>query len=282
MLYLTEPTLGRLDLDCVSGYTPIEFSISWPEVRRVTQPLALRDGVNNRTRYLGQRVVTVALRLDQTVLPTQALLDAVLPFLSPRYRPTFVYSVEKDTPQYLRSLTVVGADAPVVIAGPRFQTIVLQWVTTDAFARSLDEQCVISSLTGGVEEGRDYDLTFDRSYPPSEPFGVTELMMVGNAPTDWTATITAEVVDPVVAVNGVDVAFDVTLLPGQTINIDTAQRTILRNNDPSDSIYALTNFEAWRWDDLRLRPGMNTVRLEAASSPGGDPFLTLCWRAAWH
>jgi hypothetical protein len=99
---------------------------------------------------------------------------------------------------------------------------------------------------------------------------------------DWTGTITSTVTDPVLTINNVDIIFTgLTLIAGQTINIDTANRTILRNNDPNDSIYGLTNFQDWTWDSIRVTPSLNFIRLEATVY-SGDPAFTLCYFDRWH
>jgi hypothetical protein len=139
----------------------------------------------------------------------------------------------------------------------------------------------VALLTGSEEFGRTYDLTFDRNYPYSPQYGVTSFFPLGNAPMDWTGTITAEVTDPEILINNTTITFGgLTLLPGQTINIDTLERTILRNNDPNDSLYGLTNFQDWTWDEVRLTPGENQIRLQADSFEG-EPAFTLCWFDQW-
>jgi len=285
MMYLQEDSLGQLDLECINGLVVTSFEIGFPSVREVITSRALTDGVLDTTRYLGARAVTVALRLDQKVLPTQALLDMLTPYMSPRVRPRIVWRVQSASvqpdPIYVRSLMIRGADAPLVIEGPKYQTIVLQWLAQDPYTEALEETCAVAVTTGTVELGRDYDLDFDRDYPFSPPFGVTLFTPLGNAPMDWFGTITSETVDPRILINSTEIIFTgVTLTAGQTIEIDTLSRTILRNGTPGDSLYGLTNFQDWSWDDLLLRPGTNFIRMQAVSFTG-DPSFTLCWTDRW-
>lgn len=285
MIYLDDADLGVLDLDCEDGFVVAEFAIGWPSERPVVRSRALTDGVLDTTRYVGQRAVTIALRLDNKIKPTQDMLDELSPYLSPRRRPRVVWSVDKvpSNPLHVRSLELRGVEMPLVVNAPKALTVVAQWVATESFSRALLEQCAVATLTGAGELGREYDLEFDRDYPFSPPFGVTYFTPAGNAPMTWTGTITAEVVDPEILVNDVTITFaGVTLTSGQTINIDTEARTILLNNDPANSLYSSTNFADWTWDDLLLQPGQNQIRLEAASSAGGDPAFTLCWFDRWH
>jgi hypothetical protein len=253
-------------------------------------PRSLSDGSVDTTTYLGKRPVTVSLRYDQTKLATQNLIDLVTPYLSPRYRPQLVWTVQENddgcpgpaaTGNTVRSLRVRGVDGPLVVNAPKYLTMVLQWVAQDPYTTSLDETCAVALITGSEEFGRTYDLDFDRDYPYSPQYGVTSFTPLGNAPMDWTGTITAELTAPEILVNNTTITFGTTvLLPGQTININTQERTILRNNDPNDSLYGFTNFQDWTWDEIRLTPGQNQIRLQADSF-AGNPSFTLCWFDRW-
>jgi hypothetical protein len=208
----------------------------------------------------------------------------VSPYVSPRIRPTLVYTVEKNStnPNHVRSLVLRGVDAPLTVNAPKALTLVCQWVSAESFTSALDDSCVVAPLTEATEFGRFYDLDFDREYPPSPPVGIYLFTPQGNAPMDWTGTVTDTVTDPIITINNIDIIFTgITLIAGQTINIDTANRTILRNNDPNDSIYGNSNFQDWTWDDIRVRPGLNFIRLEATSYTG-SPAFTLCYFDRWH
>jgi hypothetical protein len=284
MMYLDENTLGQLDFTCVDGIITTNFEIGWPEVREVVDPRALSDGSVDTTRYLGSRAVTVSIRYNQNVLPTQDLVDMVTPYMSPRVRPTITWSIQDPPagPNYKRSLSVRGSGAPLVIDQFKYHTMVLQWVSQDSYTSGPTESCAVATLTGTAESGRVYDLEFDRDYPASPPYGTTLFNTAGNAPMDWIGTLTAEVTTPEILVNDTTITFGaLALLAGQTVIIDTQERTILRNGDPNDSLYGITNFQDWQWDDLRLVPGQNAIRLQAASSVGA-PSFTLCWFDKWY
>jgi hypothetical protein len=288
VIYLTHSSLGQLDLTAANGFVVVSFTIGWPEVRTVMDNRALADGVIDTTTYLGSRAVTIALRLDNTGCPgysTQDLIDQVTPYLSPRIRPTLVYTVDQNDPvvSHQRSLLLRGADGPLTVDAPKALTLVCQWVASESFTQALEDSCAVAILTGGTELGRDYDLEFDRDYPASPPFGITYFYPAGNAPMDWILTLTSQIEDPTITINGIPIVFSgLTLLPGQTVIIDTQARTILRNGDPNDSVYGLTNFFDWTWDDLRVTPGENSLLLTAVSSAGGSPSATLCYYDRWH
>lgn len=276
--------LPDLDMLCASGWVLVDLQIGFPGQRPVVRSRALADGVIDDTAYLGQRAVTVTLRLDNTVTTTQALVDLLMPFLSPRRRPTLTWSLP-GSPGELRQLTLRGVDAPLVIAAPRYTTVVCSWVSEQACAVDPTEQCVSVSPNNPAEEiGREYDLDFDRDYVETIPVGGVVVTNAGTCLSSWVITLTASMVNPSVTVNGVDMSFTenggLTLVTGQTLVIDQRERTVLLNGDPSQSRYDRLNFEDWSWDDLALRPGPNLVRLQGSGFTASS-LMTVCWRSSW-
>jgi len=288
MIYLEDPDLGRLDLECEDGFTVNSFEIGFPVVREVTRGRAISDGVFDDTRYLGARVVTVTLRMVSggcnPAGSSQSLIDQVMPYLSPRRRPRLVWSLQRD-PGEMRSATVRGLNAPVIITQKAYPTVVFQWVTIDSFTESPLLNCLsVRPDDPPEEEGREYDLTFDRQYVPIPPVGGFFAFNAGNAPAHWRATITALATDPTLTVGSNQLIFDrnggISLVTGQTLVIDTKERTILLNDDPTESRYDRVNFEDWVWDDLLMQPGFNLFRLQGT----GFNFRTeleVCWRDSY-
>lgn len=282
MMYLDDATLGQLDLDCdPEGYVVSSFQIGFPGERAVVQNRALADGVLDTTRFVGQRAITVSITLDQTKMATQDLLDRLLPYLSPRYRPRLVYTVQEPitNPTHIRSFEVRGVDAPIVINGPKFQTIVCQWRAVDHRATSIEETCVPVGPTSAVEFGRPYNLVFNRTFPASSPVGVTFVTMNGNDPADWRAEIVGAVTDPAIKVNGITISFTgVSLTAGQLLVVDTRSRTMIQGGNLS--VYGKSNFVQWTWDDLLLQPGQNTVQY-SGTGLGSGSYTLFCYRDTW-
>lgn len=280
MIVLDDVELGRLELSCTLGYVVTSFQIGAPEVRAVERNRALADGGIDDTQFVGCRAITVALRLDSRVAAPQVLLDALLPYLSPRRRPELMYSL-RGSEEVSRAYMVRGADWPLEADGSRFPTQVLQWKTCEPYALAPEASCVTFIVSQATEAGRPYDLTFPRDYPAGAPSGSFYAVNAGNAPADWTATIVGPITDPTLSINGVTIAFTgVTVLAGQTLIIDTKERTMWLNGDPSSSRYGNSNFQSWGWDDVRLRPGTNMARLTGTSTTGATA-VTMCWRSAW-
>ena len=290
MMFLEEATLGQLNLTQAQGLNVIAYEIGSPEVREVVRYRSNADGAVDDTMFVGQRAVTVTLRLDQTKFPTQALLDLLLPYMSPRYRPRLVWTIQdaldycsSGTLPAARSLELRGIGAPTVISAPgRYQTIVCQW-KAESFIGSEDLNCQTFLPSGASEAGRTYNRTFNYTYPATLPSGSALLHNAGNALAQWTMTIFGVIDDPQVTVNGVTVTTTaVPVLTSQTLNFDTLQRTIRINNDPAFSKYGSTNFTSWTWDSLLMQPGDNLFRVQAgASAPSSSCLVTVCWRDSW-
>jgi hypothetical protein len=191
-----------------------------------------------------------------------------------------VYAIQEPIvdPNHVRSFEVRGVNAPTVINGPKFQTIVCQWVAIDHRATSIEERCE-SVVAGGDELGRTYDLQFDRDYPSSPPPGIVFVTMNGNDPADWNAQIIGGITDPIVTVNGIDIEFTgVTLTTGQILEIDTRNRTMILGGNLS--VYGDSNFVDWTWDSLLLQPGVNAIRLQG-TSPDPTAYMLFCFRDTW-
>lgn len=290
-LSLYDASLGTLDLGCYP-YVVTSLQIGSPAVRPVARNRALADGAFDDTKYIGGRAVTATLALNNrgascggAASDMQTLIDQVVPYMSPRLRPSLTYQLP-GAPE-ARSMIVRGESWPVALDGPKYPTLPLQWVcpTGEIFSGAAGEQnCETIVPSADTEQGRTYDLVFDRSYPASAQIGGRIIHNTGNATAHWTLTLFGVATNPTFTINGVLVAFNrnggLTLNIGQNVVIDTRTRTILLNGDPASSRYDRTNYDQWSWDQLRLVPGDNTV-VFGGTSLGLTATAQLCWRPTW-
>lgn len=271
--------LADLPLTCEQGWSLEQLQIGFPAVRPVVRSRALDDGVFDDTLFVGQRAVTLTLRIASPTA-TQAALDRIIPFVSPRERPVLTWSLA-GSPTEVRSLTLRGVDAPIVIDGPSYQRIVVSFVSTESYVRGGVEECV--AAIASPSEGRTYDLTFDRIYSSVSPIVTFNAFNRGTAPAPWRAVINADATDPIVRVNGIPMSFDqnggVVLTGTDQLFIDVANRSVDVSPFPLTTVYDRVNFFDWRWDDLMLLPGNNIIELEV--SPGDDSLMTFCWFDAY-
>lgn len=283
MIVLDDDDLGELELEC-DPFVVASFQIGSAAVRPVMRNRALANGTFDDTRFSGSRAVTVALRLNDSRCkgqPMQDLFDRVLPYMKARRRPRMRWTLPGSTSE--RELVVRGDNAPVVIAGPKYPVLSLSFVGANEIM-SPGEFCQLLDPGADVELGRTYDLAFDRSYPASAVIGDRLINHAGNDDAHWVASIFGIVTNPTLKVNGITINFNVNggldLIAGTSVVIDTRARTIFLNGDPASPRYDKTNFTAWSWEDLLLKPGDNTVRF-GGSVLGAGGSANLCWRSTW-
>jgi len=286
MITLAEPDLGLLQL-LDDPFTVVSFQIGWPVARSVMRNRALANGVIDDTRFSGARAVTVGLRLNDKAcggVSMQDLFDQVMPFMVARRRPVLSWSLP-GSDATVRQLTVRGADAPVVVAGPKHPVLALSFVAAEGEITSVAQQCAnITPSAATAEPGRTYPLTFPRTYPASPGIGARLVTVGGNEVAHWVATLHGAITNPLLSVNGITINFDerggVVLASGSTLVIDTRARTIYLNGDPSTPRYDKTNLTEWSWSDLLFDPGVNTLRFDGTSI-GADASVDVCWYDTW-
>jgi len=266
------------------GYCTVGLQIGWPGVRDVVRPVALGDGTFDDTQYFGSRAITVTLRLDQRYAKTQTLLDQILPQMRPNLANQLMWQLAGDgSPGDIRSARVRGVDAPVVVNGPKYLTIVLSFVSTGTPYLFGDSECeVLIPTDAPADTGRTYDLTFDRVYSSISPPNTFQITNVGNAPTDWYFTLNGPAVDPIVSINGVDIRFDenggLVLPSGAPLEMITETRSVRVSGV---SVFDRVNFEDWSWSDVLLQPGVNTISLSGTGFDV-DTLFTFCWAPYWY
>lgn len=302
MIYLTEPQLGRLDLgplvlgggvqQCnADGYVVTGWEIGFPAERAVVRNAALADGVFDSTRFWGARAVSMAVTIDVNKQDPQLAIDALTAYMTPHRRPRLAWTIPGSVHE--RSLVVRGVDAPLSIQGKQAHTMAASFIGIHGTLESnngngpdgVNSISIVPSVEGD-STGREYDLTFDRIYPYSPGRGEHIIDNKGNEIADWRCTISAfggePVVNPILSINGIDMSFTenggLTLQPNESVTIDTRDRTALWNNDPNESRYDRLNYLEWAWEDVRLKPGKNSVRYEEQADNGMAVFE---WRDTW-
>jgi hypothetical protein len=286
-LYLSEDTLGVLDLSCEAGYVVTQVEMGFPTVRAVAWNRALADGTYDVTRYVGARAFTITVDCDGQVAPVQQLVDRIRAFVSPRYRPWLCWLPVGGSE--VRRVKVRGVDAPLIITRPFFASMAVQFVSAgDAdpaggSGAGLIESAVATCRNikpGATEEpGRVYDLVHDRVYPPAGVAGSVTITNQGNAPAEWTATINGPITNPVLTINGQSMRFVTSIIEGDSLRVNSAAKSITSGNgEPRYQTWDFTAGSSWPV----LNPGDNSVRL--IGDPGTMSDVTtmrFCWRNSW-
>lgn len=280
-LRLMDPVLGTLELRA-DPYVVTSFQIGSREVRPVVRYRALQDGLFDETLYSGGRAVTLGLRLNERLCPTgdpaQTLYDRLLPYLSPRRRPVLQWEIP-GSPGVIRQMEVRGESAPVIIEAWKHPTVVCSFLASGEITSPVVKSTtIIPSLD--VEAGRPYDLAFDRNYPASLGPGDRLLVNEGNERAHWSAVISGIATNPTLTINGIPITWTQVLVGGDTISIDSKERTMFFNNDVTEPRFHVTNYTTWSWDDVMLEPGPNSVRF-SATSLGLGGAVTVTWSDHW-
>lgn len=265
MIQLIDDQLGVLELRG-QPYTVASFEISARATRAVVTNRALADGHVDDTRYAGGRAATIAIVFNERrcnpAETMQSLLDRLAPYTVARRRPIMRWSLPGSGD--FRQMVVRGEGVPVQVSRPRHLALVVQF-TSDGEIISPEQEAVLIEPALDVETGRAYDRTYDSTYPASIAVGDRIVTQGGNEPAHWVGTIFGNVTGPYFKINGTTVEFaaDYNLPDGSAILINTRERTMYLNGDPSDSVGHLTNFDEWSWDQLMLIDGENQVRYGA-------------------
>lgn len=184
-----------------------------------------------------------------------------------------------DTEARLRVMGVrsVG-DAPIEIVESNSYTSADWRVTWEALDPRLYSGTIHSGVTalpliaGGV--------AFPMAAPISfgDPAGGGSIVVVttGSAPAPWSARIDGPISQPSITHQelGRTLTFDITLLAGEYLLIDSADRTVLLNGTAS----RYSTLRRPDWFDLYPGPALNTIRFNGTTGAG---TLTFTWQDAW-
>lgn len=288
MIFLDDPELGTVELHG-DPYTVTSFQIGSPAVRAAARNRALANGTRDTTRYTGARAATVSVTLNDQfcgngAVAMQTLFDRLMPYTVPRRRPTMRWSLPGDDTKQ-RQMVVRGDTAPIVIQSRRHPVLAIGFVAPEGEITSAgDPVCTLVDPALDVELGRAYDLLFNRTYPASSAIGDRLLVVDGNEQAHWTATMFGDLQNPFVLINGVRIDWasngGLAIGPGQSLQVDTRDKTMYVNGDPLSPRFDRANFTEWNWSDILLRPGRNTIRF-GAGVLGTGATMQFCYRPTW-
>ena len=251
-----------------------DLDIATPSPRRVENPRAGADGVDDETRFHGPSEVTFA----GAVVDGWGTVDRLASFCRPDLRPFLYFSVDGASERRMR-LSYESLSRPLTAGEPGLVRVQVQWRAPDGVAESVDEQVQLVNPAGD-EDGRSYDLSFDRSWPESQGRGRVEIVNEGSATAYPVFRIYGPLTDPLVEneTSGRQLSFDLEVSQGDYLEVDTANRTIRLNGLEVNNRYDTLDFPTSQW--FGLRPGVNLIRFapETSSAPA---VCEVRWRGAW-
>lgn len=264
---LSAPGLDDLVLDPANGWAVQSLDVGDPTTRTVMQSAPSRDGVIDTTRFVGERSIS----LHVVVVPGMyaelaSMEDHLKAFTNPRLRP--VMTVQRPG-QNARQIVLSRGAVMAPIAHHEFTEAIVSWVAPSGVFESADLRTFEVAASATTELGRSYDLTFDRSYPPSPPVAEVVVTNAGNIDAPPLIQLHGPWSGETRVVNvtaGRELVFDnESVTAGNYIEIDVARRTVTLNGDPSNGRYDRLVSPGW-WE---LVPGPNVLRFlpETSTAP---------------
>lgn len=246
-----------VDLDELELLHITEVDFGFPEVREVVEPRPNADGVIDRTKYVGSRVVTLTGKIGIDFAGRgrrQAVIDQLAPFLHPGVRP-WLYSRSDDG--HVRRVLLRADD----FSRPQIanvEDISLSFKSAGGYEdENVQEVRIVPEV---VVRGRRYPLTFDRVYP-SGSGTATLLTNRGNAPADWTARIFGPCTAPAIVnvTTGEQVRLGgLHLNPGEFVEVSSRDHTVLADGLRTSSRWHTVDYVQTTW--WQLPAGASAIR----------------------
>ena len=291
-LRLESPGLAPLSFDHRDGWIVESFELGHPEYAEVEEGATDADGTINTTELIRARDVIVSGVLSEGTSQLWAMKDRLAAFQSPKRRVDLVVHEHPDAPvKVLRSC--VGVQFPRGVVGRDWDSFQAVFRAPFGILESAELHEASAFPSGeGAELGRDYDLSFDRTYPTSPVLGSRTVVNAGTID----AYPVFRIFGPVGAAPGADpqgpdtttirnlttgknlVFEDLVVAAGDYCEVDTRRKTIRINGLPEQSRYDRLKFPDSRW--WTLVPGENELRFSPETS-SGVAELRILWRSAW-
>jgi|SRR5215471_18754410 len=277
--------------DPTNGYFCTELNLGFPEIRDVVSNRPDQDGVDDRTRYMGARVVSANIT---ALAGAGARIDAVAagfaPFMVPTARPVLHYVLDRPgTPE--RTLTLRGSGFSWPIAGPFQRDIQLQWVAADPVARDGITHTATAWAGSSSPPGRQYGLIFNRIYPPGSSAPTAgNIRPSGDLPVQPTFRIYGPITKPQInlvlysdattSIGSASINFlaTFTIGSGQWVDVDSANKTAMRSD--GTSVQSQLDWSTTTFRAIGPAPGWALMALYGSSTSGVSQVLA-SWQEGW-
>lgn len=250
------------------GYVPQNLNLGFPEVRDVVSKRPSANGVFDYTSFFGAKSVSISIGIANELyrgsdsVDDQILEDRLRSWMLPSVR-AFLYYRFSSTGTWRRVAirgSAVNSGLNFVRSG--FRNVTLGWKAPEGLNEAATITSVVLSPFASVEEGRSYDLLFDRTYPASSPVGSSPIDNIGNAPVLPDVLIYGPVTQPRIenVTTGKTIEFDPAfeIEAGDYLAISFRDGTVALNGDQSNSRYSFLDFSESDW--WEIVPGVNNLR----------------------
>lgn len=273
------------------GYYVAELDLGSPEVREVTSPRPDKNGVDDRTLFMGGRVVSVTV---VAVASAGAQIDQVAaqfgPFMVPAARPILHYVLDRPgAPERTIALRAQSYDWKVDNDYQR--DIQLAWMAPDPVVHDVTVQSItVSPATDTGELGRTYNEVPPRTYPPGEPAPAAgaNAYNAGDVAVYPTIRINGPVTNPNVTTSDssaggkqsgrVPFTGGLVIDAGKYVLVDCANRVAYRDGDPALDVTSFINWSGMQanggWPLFQARHNHWCGMLGSSTTPATNAVLS--------
>ena len=237
------------------GYVEEITGLDGAEVRESYEQLVEEDGARHFAFYHGRRPVTITGPLNPNVFGTAA---------------------NRNITRLLRASNAMTADA------------VLRWTPTGGVPVEISARRTSPPRVSG-QRVKTYQVGLTAADPriyattplvATQPLSSGSASLVcanaGSASTSPLVTISGPFTNPTLTKGSLSMSLTSTMVAGQSVTIDFANRTIV--NQAGASIYSVLNYTTSQWFDLA--PGSSTI-VATVTGATAATIINASWRSAW-
>jgi hypothetical protein len=245
-----------------AGYWCSSLDLGFPAVREVVNNNPDRDGLNDRTAYMGGRAVSANII---TVAGPAAHIDAVAssfaPYMAPAARPVLHYILDRPgLPE--RTLVLRGAGYSWPVADPAQRNIQLQWVAADPICYDPAVQTVTALWTGGTATiATNGDIAARPLIRVTGPLNAPNVQFIPDVGFIWWLAFLGSF----------------TVAAGHHVDIDLAAHTVFYDSDPALPRLAQLDWTTTTWQDIPPAPHSTTIQVAGTSGTGATK-VTATWQ----
>ena len=272
--------------DIHSGWACTELDLGGINPREVTSNKPDQHGIDDRTQFLGGRVITAAMTAvpDGTV-SIDAIVSGFAPYMDPGARPELHYTLIDDKGE--RVLTVRGTGNTAPMPTPSKRDFQLAWTAPDPIAQGAQVHSTSAWAGSGQGTlGREYDLVFPREYDVSAGSPVVgTIESHGELPFAPVLDIFGPISNPIVTLTTtageqwlVKFKTDYRIDAGHRVTVDCIEHAVYPDGDNSTNHLAQldwVNSVLWPW--LPVSPATTQLKLDGTGTTGNTQV-----RATWR